>query len=249
MEGFAERRDHKRALTKQRNAGSALVRRTVEHHVFIHLIGNEPNVVRCDDFSERVPLCARPGSPARVVRRIHEYGARFRRNRRRDRVEIGLEGALFETHRHRNAARELNVRDIAVVTRLKHDGLVARPHHRQNRRENALRCAGGDRNFRCGVIAHTVQRIHLLRDTFPQERDTRHQRILVMPSLHCGGDSVHQAWITIKIRKTLPKIDRLMFHSQRRHHRKHRGANFWEFGLKEWSGHIEIEKTATNSHI
>jgi hypothetical protein len=64
--------------------------------------------------------------------------------RGRDAVEVGPERARHQRHAHHGAAGQLDVGHVAVVARLQHDHLVARPHDGQDAGDDGLGGAGGD---------------------------------------------------------------------------------------------------------
>ena len=98
-------------------------------------------------------------------------------------------------------------------------------HDRSECGLDRLRRTRRDGDFVGGIIVSTVQRCNFLRNSFPQRKNARHRRILVVTRAHGIIHHVDETWITCEIRKALTKIDRANFLRERGHGRKDGGAD------------------------
>ena len=57
--------------------------------------------------------------------------------------------------------------------------------------------------------------------------NSSHRGVLIVICQHGGIHISNQFSVAWKVRKTLPKINRLMLCGQGGHHRKNGGSNFW----------------------
>ena len=112
----------------------------LEHDAVVRLVGQQedpPVVARRRRFEQRGELGEqrRPvDPPRRVVRRVHDDGARPRRDRRLDRLEVQIEGTLaIRVHPHRRRARGDDQRLVEEPRRRDEDHLVADVHDRPQR--------------------------------------------------------------------------------------------------------------------
>ena len=225
VERLAEARHDQRSLGELGQAREARVRDAVVDHVLVDLVGQHQRLRRPQQLGEARALLARPHGAARVVRRVDDDHARARRQRARERVEVGTPGAGRQRHAHRRRAGERDRRAIAVVARLEYDHLVARMHQREDGRQDALGCAGGDRDLGVGVVAVARRALDLGRDGLAQRRHAGHRRVLVVAGAHRVGDGVDERRVAVEIREALAEVDRAGLDGQRGHHREDRRAH------------------------
>ena len=84
-------------------------------------------------------------------------------------------------------------------------------HEREDRGEDRLRRAGGDRDLGRRVVAAAVQRLDLGGDRLAQRRHAGHRRVLVVAGAHRRVDGVEQLRIAVEIGEALAEVDRASF--------------------------------------
>jgi len=206
-------------------AGRADVGLPVEHHVLVHLVGDQQNLCGSQQVGQGLHLGARPHHGARVVRGVDDDRPCARREGDGNRREVGPEVARRERHPHHGAPGQLDRRRVAVVAGLQHDDLVARSHGAQHGRQDALRGASGDGDLGVGVVLAPVQPRDLLGDGLPQCRHAGHRRVLVVARPHGGSHVFQQGRVAREVRETLAEIDGAVLLRQRRHRGEDGGAD------------------------
>ena len=220
----------------------------VEHHVLVHLVADQQNVGGRQQVLQLEHVGLAPHLAAGVVRAVDEDGAGARCDGGADAFKVGPEAAGCERHTHHHAAGQLDVGHIAVVARLQHDHLVARVHHRQDGGEDGLGGTCGHGDFRVRVTGQAVKRLHFGGHGLAQGGHAGHGRVLVVAGLHGLRHGIHQRRVAVKVRETLPQIDRTGFGRQRRHDGEDGGAYFGQTrgeggGVGQWRWHINVRRS------
>ena len=146
--------------------------------------------------------------PGRVVRGVDDEEARLWRDRRAHGVPSRCcSRDTCSGTNDRDAAAQLDRRDVRVVARLEDDGLVARVKHGGDGIEDGFGPAGGDRHFCFRVVPAAVKLLVLGRDRLAQRQDPLHRRVLVSSRPHVARDSLHQLRVAIEVGKPLREVD------------------------------------------
>ena len=187
MVGFTKARHDEGTRRQAGVARCALVRHAVEHHVLIDLVADQQDVGWCQQLLQAQHFLRSPDHATGVVRRVDQDGAGFGGDGGGDFVEIRPEAARRQRHRYRDATRQLDVGDVAVVAGFEHDHLIARVHHGQDCRDDGLRSASRDGDLGCWVIVAPVHGLHFGGYRLAQGRHAGHGRVLVKSLGHGRG--------------------------------------------------------------
>ena len=205
----------------------ALVRRAVEHHVFVDLVGDHQHVGRPQQLGQLLHVVGASRRCAlglcgelMMIARVRGSSAAAMRSK------SGRKLPARQRHMDRRCAGQHDVRLVAVVAGVEHDHFVARMDQREDRGQDRLRRAGGDRDLAGRVVAAAVQRLDLGRHRLAQRRRRR-------PSADtgCGRsriaavDRVEQRRVAVEIGKALAEVDRIVLLRERRHHGEDRRAD------------------------
>ena len=211
------------------------MRLAVEHHVLVDLVRDHEQSGLDRDRLEPSHVGIRQGHAARVVRRVDQDCPGAGGDRSCDRIPVDAK-CVGHRDADRDATGQLDIGQVAVVGRLDHDDFVARAHDRQDRGEDGLCGAGGDRDFGIRIVVMAVERGDLGADGLSQRRNAGHRRVLIEALAHRARHRVDQCRIAVKIGKALSEIDRLVLGGQCRHHGKDGGAHLGQLRFEGGRG-------------
>ena len=125
----------------------------------------------------------------------------------------------------RRCALQTHNRRVAVERGFKVDDLVARMDQPADGGVQPFAGAGGDQHFAGGIVAGAIQRGDFIGDTRFQRCQPGHRRVLVMARLHCPVYPRDERRIALKVRRTLGKVDGIVFSRELTDNGKNCGAN------------------------
>ena len=225
VKGLAEAGDDQAAGGQLRVPGNTLVRLAVEDHVLIHLVAEQQHVGGGQQRLQLLHLLGRPDRAAGVVRRVDDEQPGAGREGGCDALEVRCEAAGLQRHAHGDGASHADGGHVAVVARVQHDDLIARPGDGQNGGEQGLGGPGGEGDLGVGIVGVTVAGRDLAGNGLTQGRPAGHGRVLVVAGAHGAADGFDQGRIAVEVRKALTQVDGTVLCGQGRHGAEDGGAD------------------------
>ena len=225
VKGLAEAGDDQAAGGQLRIPGDALVRLAVKDHVLVHLVAEQQYVGGGQQRLQLLHLLGRPDRAAGVVRRVDDEQPGAGREGGGNALKVRREAAGLQRHAHGDGASHADGRHVAVVARVQHDDLIARPGDGQNGGEQGLGGPGGEGDLGVGIVGVTVAGRDLAGNGLTQGRPAGHGRVLVVAGAHGAADGFDQGRIAVEVRKALTQIDGTVLCGQGRHGAEDGGAD------------------------
>ena len=145
--------------------------RAVIDEAFVHLIGEDKEIMLDCDLGKRFEFTLRKDLARRVRWAVENDRACARRDRSAQAVEVKGKFRRRQLNNHRRDAHGMQRADVIAVERLKHHALVAWIQQRQQGSIQRARGPTRHEYLRIRVYAEPVEARKLLRDRIAQRRD------------------------------------------------------------------------------